>query len=222
MRLTKAAVFSAVLALGMLGSMGQAKITRGWAFGLFADGSASAPSISFATTPTSGAFLKSGGIAFTNGGTEVFGVLGGTLELSSGSTVSWGATSVGSAADTILARGAAGVLTATGASGTNGIRLQFNGAPTVGTCGTSPSITSGSRDTAGSVNVGTGGTATSCGVTFNATWASAPFCVANGTTTTAGNVRALAVNTTTTAMTITAASAWAASEVVQWVCVGSK
>lgn len=191
---------------------------------LNADGTIGAPSYAFASTPGRGFYsIDASSVGYTAGSsTDIFRMDSGGIRLNASSTLGWGATTSSSTMDTFFARGAAGVLHLTGTSGTNGIRLQFNGLPTIGTCGTSPAITALSRDTAGSVNVGTGGTATSCTVNFNATWTNAPFCTANGTTTTPANVRAVAASASTTVLTLTAASAWAASEVVAWTCVGPK
>lgn len=100
-----------------------------------------------------------------------------------------------------------------------GIRFQFAAAPTVSSgFGSSPSITSGSTDTAGSVNVGTGSVATSGVIAFATTWASAPFCIVMNTTT--GILQR--ATTTTTQLTITSALAWTASDVIVWLCIGSK
>jgi hypothetical protein len=102
------------------------------------------------------------------------------------------------------------------------LSFQLGTTPTVASgFGTSPSITAGSVASAGSVNVGTGGTATQGVVAFGETWPQAPVCVATNATTTAANTRALGTSATTTQLTITAATAWAASTVVNWFCVSS-
>lgn len=104
----------------------------------------------------------------------------------------------------------------------SGVRLQFAGDPVIGVCGTSPSMTTGSTDTEGELTVGSGGTLTSCAITFNATWSNAPRCVANVSTATAGNTRSIGTTTTTTTMTLTPSAAFAASDKVWWICLGSK
>jgi hypothetical protein len=50
-------------------------------------------------------------------------------------------------------------------------------APAASACGTSPTVTAGSSDTAGSVTTGT--TATGCVITFNKAYTNAPFCTVN-------------------------------------------
>ncbi len=99
-----------------------------------------------------------------------------------------------------------------------GIRFQFGAVPTVGTCGTNPSVSANSTDTAGSVDVGTGGIATSCTVTFSTAWTNAPYCVASNRDTSL-IARATA---TTTVLTITSASAFTASDDINWICLGRK
>lgn len=99
-----------------------------------------------------------------------------------------------------------------------GVILKFDALPTVASgFGTSPAITAGSTPLAGSVNVGTGGIATAGVIDFNGTaFATAPFAIAMNTTTGA-IVRATA---TTTQLTITALVAFAASDVIAWICIG--
>lgn len=115
--------------------------------------------------------------------------------------------------------GTDGVLVADNGTNTAGIRFQFTTASTISSgFGTSPTITTGSTDTAGEVNVGTGGSATSGVIGFASTWTSAPFCIAQDSTTA---ILQRAVSTTTT-LTITSASAWTASDKIEWHCIGSK
>jgi len=94
--------------------------------------------------------------------------------------------------------------------------LRITGtAPTVtANCGTSP-VVSG-NDSIGSLNVGTGGTATTCTLTFNVTWTNAPVCVVVGV----GAAFSGYVSTTTSTLVITGSSAFAASQVVAWECEG--
>lgn len=94
-------------------------------------------------------------------------------------------------------------------------QINYKGtAPAVSACGSSPSIVG--NDVTGRVTVGTGGVATSCTVTFNATWTNAPICVANNETTTL-LARASA---TATVLTITSASAFTASDTIGYRCFG--
>ena len=85
-----------------------------------------------------------------------------------------------------------------------GAKLEVSGhiaasgsAATVGSCGTSPTISG--NDTKGAVTVGSGAT-TSCTVTFNSAFASAPICVVTwrGSASTIG----VGVTTTTSALTV--------------------
>lgn len=103
---------------------------------------------------------------------------------------------------------------------TAGMRLQ-TGLPTISSgFGTSPSITAGSTDTAGEINVGTGGTATTGVIAFQATWTAAPFCVVNDIST--GGL-AMTSSTSTTQLTLNApVTPWTASDKIRWVCIGAK
>jgi hypothetical protein len=87
--------------------------------------------------------------------------------------------------------------------------------PTMGSCGTSPSISG--TDNVMLVTVGTGGSATSCTVTFGSTWTTnAPVCTAQNDT----DKVAYSISTTTSAVTIAAAAAFTASSKFQVICVG--
>lgn len=103
---------------------------------------------------------------------------------------------------------------------TIGAIVKVDALPTVASgFGGTPSITAGSTPLAGSVNVGTGGVATSGVINFNGTaFPSAPFVICMNTTTGA-IVRA---TTSTTQLTITAAIAFVASDIISWVCISSK
>jgi hypothetical protein len=70
-------------------------------------------------------------------------------------------------------------------------------APTVGTCGSSPQVGSGSNDNRGKITTGSG-TVTSCTVTFSTQWASAPFCAVSLASSTPPNVSIGAAPTATT------------------------
>lgn len=89
-----------------------------------------------------------------------------------------------------------------------------SGSPTVGTCGTSPSIVG--TDNAGRVTVGTGGVATSCTVTFGRAWVNAPACTAMHE----GAVLFVRAVATTTTLTIDAATPLTASGVLSYLCIG--
>ncbi len=99
-------------------------------------------------------------------------------------------------------------------------------APTVGTCGTSPTIDAQATNNAGRVTVGTGGTASACTVTFgNSGFTNTPVCTVSFDTAANGCLRA---QPSTTTLIITnydcaaspAARAYAASAVLNYVCVG--
>lgn len=90
---------------------------------------------------------------------------------------------------------------------------RFTGVPTIGgSCGTTPAIAG--VDSALKITTGTG-SPTSCTVTFNGTWSTAPVCTANATATTT----ALNVATTTTTVIVSAA-ALTASETIHVLCMG--
>lgn len=90
--------------------------------------------------------------------------------------------------------------------------------PTVNTgFGTSPVINANASDTAGSINVGTGGAVLTGTINFTQTWVAAPFCLAQDTT---GFVITHAT-ATTTVLTITATANWAASSIIVWHCIAA-
>lgn len=86
-------------------------------------------------------------------------------------------------------------------------------APAVTACGTSPSISG--NDKAGVVTIGTGGTATSCTLTFAVAYTAVPHCFVNDRT------EILQVNgtPTTSTLTITKTIAFSASSVIDYMCV---
>ena len=90
-------------------------------------------------------------------------------------------------------------------------------APSLSSCGTTPSITG--NDMAGKVTIGTnGGGVTSCTVSFAVTWATnAPACVISGDNTLVTYI----ATTSTTAMTITS-SLDMQSDVISYQCLGYK
>lgn len=58
----------------------------------------------------------------------------------------------------------------------NNHQLFTGSAPSPGTCGTSPSMGTGSVDNAGTINVGSGVSVTACTLTFAAAFTNAPAC----------------------------------------------
>lgn len=159
-------------------------------------------------------------------GTPVVSLSGGSTFGSSvmvvGSGLTIGAPSdgfLGFTGRTFMVAPADGVVTFQNNAGTQGLRMQFGNVPTINSAfGTSPSVVAGSTDTAFSVNVGTGGAATSGVVGFANTWPSAPRCIAQDTTTVGAGVQK--VTTSTTLATITTATAWTASDIVNVICFG--
>jgi hypothetical protein len=180
-RLVKAAVFSAVLALAMLGSQAQVRISRGWQ---------TAPSfLAFGGTTSSFPALKQSGsqLQVRAADDSSFGPLvAGTLQ----------------AATTFIV----------------GNNLTLSGtAPTISSgFGTSPSIVNSNGTAAFTVNVGTGGAATS-GVIGLPTASTGWSCFANDRT---NNTVTRQTATTTTTATFTAAAAWAASDILNVSCFG--
>lgn len=88
-------------------------------------------------------------------------------------------------------------------------------APTIASgFGTSPSIAG--ADDAGRLTVGTGGIATTGVITFGTAYGTAPACVANNET----SVLLIQATATTTTLTLTAATPFAASDKLTWVCQG--
>lgn len=90
-------------------------------------------------------------------------------------------------------------------------------APTITAgCGTSPSLVGSA--TAGKLNVGTGGTATNCTLTFPTAFTTAPSCIVQDETT----ILAVRGTSTTTTLVITAALAFTASDIVSYICIAGK
>ncbi len=178
------------------------------------DGTALLPSCgAFASEPTLG-FWRSGAGTIT-----ATGALVGTSFVGSSNILAGTSSILGMTGKFQLKAPADGNINAMNAGATLGVDLKVDALPTVASgFGGTPSITAGSTPFAGSVNVGTGGAATSGIINFNGTaFPSAPFCVANDSTTTLAQ-RAIG---STTQLTITSA-AWTASDIVTWICVSSK
>lgn len=90
--------------------------------------------------------------------------------------------------------------------------LGNGSAPSVSTCGTTPSIVG--TDMAGKVTIGTG-VVTSCTLTFATAWGNAPSCFANDESTSL----LVSTATTTTVLTITSATTMA-TNVIAYGCLG--
>lgn len=89
-------------------------------------------------------------------------------------------------------------------------------APVVSACGTTPAISG--DDNSGKVTIGSGGLATSCTITFDTAWVSAPHCFVNNRTTIAVNQ----ATTTTTTLTINSALAFAVGAEIDYHCIASQ
>lgn len=102
----------------------------------------------------------------------------------------------------------------------SGVTFNVSALPTVSAgCGTSPAVIAGSTPLAGSVNVGTGGTATTCTIAFGGTaFPSAPFCTYSNST---SNVVTRGTPTAST-LVLNTTTAWGASDIVTWICISSK
>jgi hypothetical protein len=113
-----------------------------------------------------------------------------------------------------------GQISVTNAAGSIGSTFKADALPTVGSgFGAAPAVTAGSTPLAGSVNVGTGGAATSGVITFGGTaFPAAPFCTYS-TQTTNATTRGVP---TTTQLTLNSTTAWLANDVVSWICISSK
>lgn len=140
--------------------------------------------------------------------------IGGELKVGAGNAVYWNGRAVFTSAND-------GSVNITNQAATIGSRIKVDALPTVASgFGTSPAITAGSTPLAGSVNIGTGGVATSGVINFNGTaFPSAPFCVAGPAT---SNTLTRASATSTTQLTLTTTVAWGASDIVSWICISSK
>lgn len=130
-----------------------------------------------------------------------------------------------SATSTTDTRALFAVATSTGTASTTvyridkfGHRITGGTAPTVSSCGTSPSVVG--NDNAGKITIGTSiGVDTSCTVTFNNAWPNAPACIVNNETS-ALTARYVDDATSVSAMTINVNTAFADSDVISYQCIG--
>jgi hypothetical protein len=188
---------------------------QGGVFGsaaLAPDGTAGAPSYSFASEPTLGLY-RSAAATITNTGAWVNNGV-----LSSGSTISGSAYRITS--KLLVQAPTDGNVSLANTGNTTGSQLKVDALPTIASgFGTSPSVTAGSTPFAGAVVVGSGGVATSGVVNFNGTaFPSAPFCAV----TASGGAGVLVAQGSTTQLTIASAAALAAGSIISWICVSAK
>lgn len=132
----------------------------------------------------------------------------------SAGTISDSATGIGGVID--LATAIVGAESALRMRVDNVGHVVFSGtAPSMGACGTTPSVVG--NDMSMEITIGTGGVATSCAVTFANAWlTNAPQCIAESDT---DIVAIKSVETTTTA-TFTVAAAFTASSKLEVLCFG--
>lgn len=186
---------------------------------LVAGSTATAPGIQISGSTVTGIYdLGPTNVGFTVAGTGVMGVFAGTTQLKSDQSLGWASSTINTTTDTKFGRNGAGLVYVGGA--TLGSTLKADALPTVNSgFGTSPSVGAGSTALAGSVNVGTGGVATSGTLLFNGTaFPSAPFC----TVTTNSSTGVPNVSSSTTQLSLGNSVAWAASTVVYWICVSPR
>lgn len=158
--------------------------------------------VAIRNTDTTASNLSS--ILFVNSNTSVSSAIEAVHEVNSASF----------ADSLVLATSTAGVLAPHMKLDTHGQVNLTGTAPGVSACGSSPSIVG--NDNVGRVTVGSGGVASSCTITFNATWANAPICIADDEATSL----LVKASATTTVLTITAATPFTAADTIGYHCVG--
>jgi hypothetical protein len=173
------------------------------------DGTSALPAYSFASEPTAGFWRESAGVVRLQGAFKSTS----WIESPNSGYIAW-------STRMLMRSPANGVLNLANYAETVGSQLKVDALPTVSSAfGTSPSVTAGSTPFAGSVNVGTGGVATSGVINFNGTaFPSTPFCTASAQT----NYSTMRVIPSTTQLTLIAQVAWSASEIVSWHCISAK
>jgi hypothetical protein len=171
------------------------------------DGTSGAPIIAFALDTATGIYRIGSGQIGIAGSTSA----SGSAQIATNS--GWIITSKGR----IKADTADGNWIFTNNAQTAGAILKVDALPTVASgFGVSPAVTALSTPLAGSVNVGTGGVASSGVLNFNGTaFPQAPFVVCTDEST----VLAIACASTTTQLTITAAVAFTANDVISWIAI---
>lgn len=152
-----------------------------------------------------GSGFSSGAVSLFSGSATGPGT-SGSVSVSSGSTVNGNSGNISLSVGTPSGTGTAGYILL------DGHVVSTGPTPTIGSCGTGPSLVG--NDNAGRVNVGSG--VSSCSINFAQAWTNAPLCsISNATARVA-----LKVVPTTTGLTISAAANFAASTILTYQCVG--
>lgn len=142
-------------------------------------------------------------------------VSGGNVLAGTNSYVGW------SASKALFASPNNGAVNITDSGDTLGSRIKADALPTIASgFGGSAAITAGSTPFAGSIDIGTGGAATTGVINFAGTaFPSAPFVVVT-TKLTNAVTRVSAISTTQ--LTLTSTTAWTANDIISWICVSAK
>lgn len=231
MRTLKVTAFALALFLGGLVAVPEAQTTikRGFAMAFFGDGSAAAPSMSFSSQSGTGWFYGGDGkmgLGLGSGTTPMV-LFGGTTSSFPALKRSAAVLQARLADDSAFANVEANFVTGSSGFKTGSTTLVVSVVPTIGSgFGTTPTIPSGASTAAFTVNVGTGGTATSGVITLLAAttgWN----CFVNDITAAAAHVAYNTVQTASTTTSVTlenqtkstgAAVAWAASDILRVSC----
>lgn len=107
--------------------------------------------------------------------------------------------------------------------GATGVVLTPVGTPTIASnFGTSPSVTAGSTDMVGEINVGTGGIAAAGIINFAVTHTKAPICLVEVNDSVGANLRIMGATTSTTQAQFTTTVAWASGAKIWYMCFEPK
>lgn len=152
--------------------------------------------------------------SFTSAATTGFANAATAIDVCQGGTLRWMFDTSGN----LTAQGNQSISTGGAQSGVNAGRFNATtgSTPTIGgaACGTTPSISG--KDSAMKITVGSGGAATTCAVSFGATWTNPPTCIAQNDT----DRVSYSMVTTATALTITATAAITAASKFHVICMG--
>lgn len=189
------------------------------------DGTAAIPALSFSTHNNTGLSVSGGLLQLSQGGTAGMLVAATQLYAVSNGTAAAPVWTFNSFTTTGLF-GVAGPILGVTVNGAESFRVDNNQhirltkatAPTVtANCGATPTVTG--TDQAFQLNVGTGGTATTCTVTFQTAWGFKPVCVVSDETNQVTSTTAVPSSAT---IVITASTAWTASSILDVICFGNQ